>query len=297
MLPANTFILLGPTAVGKSDLAVNLAERMGGEIVGADAFQVYQGLDILSAKPSPKLRSRIPHHLIGEVPLTTAFDVAQFRALALERIQEISSRGGTPIVCGGAGMYVRALTHGLSDTPRANPSLRAELEREPLESLVTRLRALDPNADVDEKNPRRVVRALEVCLVSGRPFSSYREQWGIEPATRGAIVTRSRKSLHARIAARTDTMFEQGVVEEVAAVGDLGPTARQILGLREIQQFLGGQISIQDCKVAIIHATRQYAKRQLTWFRREKGYQWIDLDSCADPVAELANLATFPRES
>ena len=297
MLPANTFILLGPTAVGKSDLAVDLAERMGGEIVGADAFQVYQGLDILSAKPSLELRSRIPHHLIGEVPLTTAFDVAQFRALALERIQEISSRGGTPIVCGGAGMYVRALTHGLSDTPRANPSLRAELEREPLESLVTRLRALDPNADVDEKNPRRVVRALEVCLVSGRPFSSYREQWGFEPATRGAIVTRSRESLHARIAARTDTMFEQGVVEEVAAVGDLGPTARQMLGLREIQQFLGGQISIQDCKVAIIQATRQYAKRQLTWFRREKGYQWIDLDSCADPAAELANLATFPRES
>jgi len=294
MLPANTFILLGPTAVGKSDLAVNLAERIDGEIIGADAFQIYQGLDILSAKPSPELRARISHHLIGEVPLTTPFDVAQFRALALRRIQEIANRGRTPIVCGGAGMYVRALTHGLSDTPPANPALRAELELEPLESLVARLRALDPAAVVDERNPRRVIRALEVCLVSGRPFSSYREEWGLEQGTRGAIVTRSRDSLHTRIAARTETMFEQGVVEEVAAIGDMGPTASQMLGLREIQQLLGGQLSIQECKAAITQATRQYAKRQITWFRREKGYQWIDLETCADPVAELAKLAASP---
>jgi tRNA dimethylallyltransferase len=294
MLPANIFILLGPTAVGKSDLAVDLAERINGEIIGADAFQVYRGLDILSAKPSPELRARVPHHLIGEIPITTAFDVAQYRALALPRIEDVASRGRAPIVCGGAGMYVRALTHGLSDTPSANPAIRAELEREPLDSLVARLRALDPDAVVDEKNPRRVIRALEVCLVSGRPFSSYREEWEAAPVIRGAILMRSRDSLHVHIAARTDAMFMQGVVEEVAGIGDLGPTAGQMLGLREIQQFLAGQLAIGECKAAIAQATRQYAKRQLTWFRREKGYEWIDLDICPDPVAELARLAKSP---
>ena len=294
MLPANTFILLGPTAVGKSDLAVEFAERIGGEIIGADAFQIYQGLDILGAKPSLDLRARIPHHLIGVVPLTTAFDVAQYRALAIPRIQEIASRGRTPIVCGGAGMYVRTLTHGLSDTPPANLAIRAELEREPLETLVARLRALDPASVVDEKNPRRVIRALEVCLASGRPFSSYREEWETDPGIRGAIVTRSRDSLPARISSRTDAMFKQGVVEEVAAVGDLGPTAGQMLGLREIRQLLSGELTIPECKAAIAQATRQYAKRQLTWFRREKGYRWIDLDTCKDPAAELARLATSP---
>jgi tRNA dimethylallyltransferase len=294
MLPANTFILLGPTAVGKSDLAVDLAERIDGEIIGADAFQIYQGLDILSAKPSPELRARVPHHLIGEIPVTTAFDVAQYRAAALSRIEAVATRGHTPIVCGGAGMYVRALTHGLSDTPPANPAIRAELEREPLDLLVARLRALDPAAVVDEKNPRRVIRALEVCLVSGRPFSTYREEWEAEPVIKGAVLTRSRDSLHARIAARTNAMFTQGVVEEVAGIGDLGPTAGQMLGLREIQSLLAGQLALGECKAAIAQATRQYAKRQLTWFRRERGYEWIDLDLSADPVAELARLAKSP---
>jgi tRNA dimethylallyltransferase len=294
MLPANTFILLGPTAVGKSDLAVDLAERIDGEIIGADAFQIYRGLDILSAKPSLGLRVRIPHHLIGEIPVTTSFDVAQYRAAAMPRIQEVASRGRTPIVCGGAGMYVRALTHGLSDTPPADPAIRAELERETLDSLVARLRVLDPAVVVDEKNPRRVIRALEVCLVSGRPFSSFREEWEAVPVMKGAILTRLRDSLHARIAARTDAMFAEGVVEEVAGIGDLGPTAGQMLGLREVQSLLAGQLALGECKAAIAQATRQYAKRQLTWFRRERGYEWIDLDLSADPVAELVRLAKSP---
>jgi tRNA dimethylallyltransferase len=187
-------------------------------------------------------------------------------------------------------MYVRALTHGLSDTPPADPLIRAELEREPLESLVARLRAIDPAAAVDEKNPRRVIRALEVCLASGRPFSSFRQEWNTQPAIRGAILTRSRESLQDRIAARTEAMFAQGLIEEVATVGSLGPTAGQMLGLREIRQHLEGQLSLTDCKAAIAMATRQYAKRQLTWFRKEQGYQWIDLDTESDPVTTLARI-------
>jgi tRNA dimethylallyltransferase len=291
-LPHNTFILLGPTAVGKTDLAVTLAERIDGEIVGADAFQVYEGLDILSAKPGAELRKRVPHHLIGEFPLTAEFDVAQYRSIAMDRAWEIARRGKIPILCGGAGMYARALTHGLADTPPADPAIRAELASQPLESLVARLKSLDPNANVDERNPRRVIRAVEICLASGRPFSTFRQEWTTQPQFSGAILTRSRESLHARIAKRTRMMFDAGVLEEVRAVKELSRTAAQMLGLREIRAHLAGELSREACESAIIQATRQYAKRQLTWFRREQGYRWIELDTCKDPVTLLEQLAS-----
>lgn len=290
------FFLLGPTAVGKSDLAAALAARIGGEVVGADAFQIYEGLDILSAKPGPDLRAQVSHHLIGEVPLTQRYDVAQYLAAATARIGEIVVRGRVPVVCGGTGMYIRALTHGLSDLPPADPALRAELEAEPLPTLVERLRMLDPAARVDEKNPRRVIRALEVCIQTGCPFSSQRGEWDREPAVRGAVLARPRESLLARISARTDAMFAAGVVREVAAVsaGSFGPTASQMLGLREIRALLAGTISEKACKEAITVATRQYAKRQLTWFRRERGYQWVDLETDPVPFEKLLVLAAAP---
>jgi tRNA dimethylallyltransferase len=289
--------VLGPTAVGKSELAVELAERVGGEIVGADAFQLYTGLDILSAKPSAALRARVPHHLISVVPLTAAFDVAQFRAMAVERIEDVASRGKTPIICGGAGMYVRALTHGLAQTPPGDPALRAQLASEPLDALVQRLRALDPAAQVDESNPRRVVRALEVCLLSGQPFSSFRAEWAASPRVRGVILTRSRESLEERIAQRTAAMFAAGVVDEVEAVGVLGPTAAKMLGLQEIRDLLAGKITRQKCQERIRIATRQYAKRQLTWFRREQSYAWLDLDEVSDPLGALVKLTETASES
>lgn len=289
-LPPNSLLILGPTGVGKSDLAVEVAERVHGEIIGADAFQIYQGLDILSAKPSAELRRRVPHHLIGEVPLTASFDVAQYRAMALERANEVASRRGVPIICGGSGMYVRALTRGLADTPPADAELRAQLQSRPLGELIEQLRALDPQSTVDEKNPRRVVRALEVCLLSGRPFSSFRSEWQTDGEFVGVILTRSRETLRARIDARTDAMFGAGVIGEVAAVGVVGPTAAQMLGLREIQMLLAGQLAETECRRRIVQATRQYAKRQLTWFRRETSFRWIDLESDPNPVGVIAQL-------
>lgn len=284
------FFLLGPTAVGKTELAVALAERVGGEILGADAYQIYQGLDILSAKPSREIRARVRHHLIDEVPLTQAFDVAQYRALAMPRIAEILSRGRVPIVCGGNGMYLRALTHGLADLPPADPALRAELEREPLPMLVERLRQLDPEAEVDEKNPRRVIRALEICLRTGRPFSAQRAEWEHEPILHGAILIRPREQMLERIATRTLAMFAAGVVEEVAAVDEVGPTAGQMLGLREIRTLLAGESTREQTIEAITTATRRYAKRQLTWFRRERAYTWLDLSQTAHPLEDLIKL-------
>ena len=281
------FFLIGPTAVGKSALAVELAERVGGEIVGADAFQIYSGLDVLSAKPSAELRARVPHHLIGEVPLAAHFDVAQWLARARECIAGITARGHFPIVCGGAGLYVRALTHGLAPLPGADATLRASLEKDPLPLLAERLHALDPESTVDMQNPRRVIRALEVCILTGRPFSSFRAEWSADSAPRGCIVTRSRDELHAAIHARTRAMFSAGVIEEVARTGETGPTASQMLGLREIREHLAGRITREQCIGAIALATRQYAKRQLTWFRRERAFAWIDLSATPEPLAEL----------
>ena len=290
MPPDNTpapFFLLGPTAVGKSALAVEFAERVGGEIVGADAFQIYAGLDRLSAKPSPELRARVPHHLVGEVPLTTAFDVAQWLARARESIAAIAARGRVPVVCGGTGLYIRALTHGLAPLPGADATLRASLEKESLPALAARLVALDPTSTVDLRNPRRVLRALEVCLLTGRPFSSFRTEWSGEIAPRGFILTRARDELHAAIHARTAAMFAAGVIDEVAAVGEVGTTAAKMIGLAEIRDHLAGKITRDACMETIRRATRQYARRQLTWFRKESAFPWIELSVTPDPLAEL----------
>ena len=295
MLPApgdpEFYIIAGPTAVGKSEIAVAFAERCGGEIVGADAFQIYRGLDLLSAKPSADLRARIPHHFIGEIPLSQAFDVAQYLALATQRIAEIRARGRLPVIAGGAGLYLRALTCGLADLPPADDELRAHLAGRTLTELQQQYSALDPEgcAQIDRQNPRRLVRAIEVCLLTGKPFSSFREQWR-EPAAsfRGIICERPRSELHARINERTERMFRDGVEEEVRNCGPVGATAAQMLGLDQVQKLLRGEVERQACIAAIQQATRRYAKRQLTWLRRETRLTPVDLSSAggADQLAD-----------
>ncbi len=240
------FIIAGPTAVGKSDIAVAVAQRCGGEIIGADAFQVYRGLDILTAKPAPGLRALVPHHLVGEIPLSQSFDVAQYLTLARERIAQVRARHRIPIVVGGTGMYLRALLRGLADLPGADAALRAELEARPLADLLRQLAKLDPDGAtrLDRQNPRRVIRALEVCLLTGRPFSSFREQWSNEePGGCGVVLTLDREILNARIDRRAAAMFEAGVVAEVTQAGEVGLTAGQMLGLREIRAHGRGELS------------------------------------------------------
>jgi tRNA dimethylallyltransferase len=245
-------------------------------------------MDILSARPAPDLLARVAHHLIGEVPSAAPFDVAQWLARARACIDAIRRRGHLPIVCGGTGLYIRALTRGLADAPGADPGIRAMLEKEPLPALVERLRALDPATTVDMKNPRRVIRALEVCLLTGRPFSGFLTQWEKAPATPGVVLSRDRDELHARIDARTLAMFEAGVVEEVARAGEsIGPTAAQVLGLREIRSLLAGHITREACIAAIQQATRNYARRQLTWFRKETGLPWLNLTGTTATAALL----------
>ena len=282
--------IVGPTAVGKSDVAAELAVALQGEIVGADAFQVYRGLDLLTAKPEAAVLSRVPHRLIGEIPLTECFDVEQYRRLATERIAQIAERGKTPIIVGGSGLYVRALTHGLATLPTADEALRTQLASEPLESLQQRLRELDPVAatQVDLHNPRRLIRALEVCLLTGRPFSSYREEWAAAARPRGVLLQLNRADLRERIARRTDRMFAAGVVEEVRGVGEISITARQAIGFAEIRALIAGEISQSECRDRITLRTQQYAKRQMTWFRR--GNEWSTIEVGRDePVSDLAD--------
>jgi tRNA dimethylallyltransferase len=288
------YIIAGPTAVGKSEIAVAFAERCGGEIVGADAFQIYQGLDRLAAKPSAELCARVPHHLIDEVPLSQAFDVAQYLALATQRIAEIRARGRLPVIAGGTGLYLRALTCGLADLPPADAALRTELAGKPLVELQRQYSALDPEgfAQIDLRNPRRLIRAIEVCLLTRQPFSSFREQWR-EPTAiyRGIACERPRAELHTRINERTELMFRDGVEDEVSRCGPIGPTASQMLGLDQIQKLLRGELSRKDCIATIQQATRHYAKRQVTWLRRETRLTPIDLSSAGDADRLIENLA------
>jgi tRNA dimethylallyltransferase len=275
------FFLVGPTAAGKSEIAVEAALRCDAEIVGADAFQVYQGLDLLTAKPPPHLRAKVRHHLIGEIPLGEKFDAGRYREMALDRVREIESRGKRALVVGGTGLYIRALTHGLSELPEADPALRAELDALTLPQLQERYAALDPlgSERIDRQNRRRLVRAIEVSLLAGAPFSSLRDDWSGKPmvaAGSGVALEIDRDQLHARIDARVRRIFAQGVVDEVRAA-EAGPTAAQAIGYAEIKALLRGEKTIEECIKAIQQRTRQYAKRQLTWLRRDPIFPAIDL--------------------
>jgi tRNA dimethylallyltransferase len=277
-------IVAGPTGVGKGALAVELAIRLDGEILGADAYQVYRGMEILTAQPDEASLSAVPHHLIGFLSPAEAFDAARFVALAREKISEVRSRGKLPIITGGSGLYIKALTHGLASMPPADPVLRLELARLSAHQLGERLRKVDPNANVDLRNPRHVLRALEISLLAGRPASELRRQWNTKatPGFRGLLLTRDRTELHARIGANVRGMFERGVVSEVARIRKIGPTAAMAIGLREIQALRRGEMTEMQCVEAVRLATRRYAKRQLTWFRNQFIFKIIDLTGLRD---------------
>ncbi len=294
MLPASTFLIAGPTASGKSALALALAERVGGEVVNADAFQLYAGIDILSAKPSAAEMARVPHHLYSVLPLTESCDAQRYHSLALPVIADIAARGRVPIVVGGSGLYLKALTPGLSPLPAASASLRERFRHlSPGEKVVWLLQR-DPEAatTVNLRNPRYVERALEICLLTGLPQSGLRRSFvEKEPQVNGVILEVNRETLYQRINQRTLAMFEAGLIAEVAALGRLSPTSEKAIGVREVREHLAGHLTLDQTIDAIQQATRHYAKRQTTWFRRERCFQTICLDS--DPTAEYALTRLF----
>ena len=281
------FFIVGPTATGKSELAADLAREIGAEVVSADAFQIYRGLDLLMAKPDASTLAKVPHHLIGMIRLSEEMNAEKYRSAATRVVDEINSRGRLAIVVGGSGLYLKALTHGLAPLPEADPKLREELNAMSLDELRSRLTELDAEAarTIDTKNRRRVARALEICLLTGKPASEVvvptrRDDPGRPgstiPAT-GVFVFRDREELYQRINQRVEAMFEQGVIEEVRAAGLMGTTASQMIGLREIRELLDGKMSLMQCIAEIQQATRRYAKRQLTWFRRQTNFSPLNL--------------------
>ncbi len=275
------FFIVGPTATGKSALAAEVAHRLNAEIVSADAFQIYRGLDLLTAKPDSTVLAKAPHHLIGTVPLSEEMNVEKYRDAAETIIREIQARGKPVIVAGGSGLYLKALTHGLAPLPRAHQALREKLERTTTEELLRGLAALDPAGveKIDRKNRRRLVRAVEVCLLTGKPFSELRTAWNGTLPINGVFIYRDRAELYPRINRRVEEIFEAGVIEEVRAQKNPGPTAEKTLGLREIQSLLAGEISTAECIARIQQATRRYAKRQLTWFQRQTNFTPLNLSA------------------
>jgi len=289
------FFIVGPTATGKSELAADVAGEMDAEIVSADAFQIYRGLDLLMAKPDASTLAKVPHHLIGMIRLSEEMNAEKYRSAATRVVDEINSRGRLAIVVGGSGLYIKALTHGLAPLPEADPKLREELNAMSLDELRSRLAELDAEAarTIDTKNRRRVARALEICLLTGKPVAEVLAAGGLSaaalakaddpgrpgstiPAT-GVFVFRDREELYQRINQRVEAMFEQGVIEEVRAAGLMGTTASQMIGLREIRELLDGKMSLMQCIAEIQQATRRYAKRQLTWFRRQTNFSPLNL--------------------
>lgn len=281
------FFIVGPTASGKSEIAAQAAQVLDAEIVGADAFQVYAGLDLLTAKPDETTLRRASHHLIGTVPLAEPMDAERFRQAALETIGEIHSRGSRAIVVGGSGMYVKALTHGLSPLPRADVELRERLEQCSEGELFVRLEQLDPASAsvIDRKNKRRLIRAVEICLLGGQPASAQRSRQTPDEESPGVFLFRDREELYERINARVESMFADGVVEEVRAAREVGSTAEQTLGLRQIREVIDGRLSESECIAAIQQATRRYAKRQLTWFSRQTSFEALNLSRTGSPEA------------
>ncbi|MFN2622124.1 MAG: tRNA (adenosine(37)-N6)-dimethylallyltransferase MiaA [Chthoniobacterales bacterium] len=275
------FFIVGPTAVGKSEIAAEVARRTGAEVLSADAFQIYRGLDLLTAKPDRETLAKAPHQLIGIVPLSEEMNVEKFR----ETAEAIVARGKPLIVVGGTGLYVMALRHGLATLPPADQQLREKLERTTTEEMFRSLRALDPIGaeKIDRHNRRRVIRAVEVCLLTGKPFSAQRTEWNETAPANGVVLERDRSELYGRINQRVEEMFAAGVVEEVRAAKNIGPTAEKTLGLREIQALIASEISQPECIARIQQATRRYAKRQLTWFRRQTNFPSLNL-SAHDPA-------------
>jgi len=297
-------LIAGPTATGKSEVAVLLAEKVSGEIVSVDSMQVYRGMDIGTAKPSPEVRARVPHHLIDVAEVTEPFDAATFVKLAREAVAQIQARGKIPILCGGTGLYFKALLEGLGEAPPSDAALRAELEAAPLDDLLRELSTRDPETyeRIDRKNPRRVIRAVEVIRLTGKPFSAQRAAWSQTSSVPRQVaspafgLSRAPSILRVRIDTRVEEMFRSGLLAETEALLRKGlaenKTAMQALGYRQVVEHFRGERALPETIELVKLRTRQFARRQMTWFRRQVQLEWIEItenESLSDIAQRLAH--------
>lgn len=282
----------GPTATGKTALSVALAQRFDGEILSADSMQIYRGLDIGTAKVTPEEQQGIPHHLVDIRDPEELFSVADFVALAQQIIADLDRRGKLAIVAGGTGLYITSLLNGMAFAPeKTDPALRTALqqraEQEGAQALYEELRTVDPAyaAMVHPNNLPRVIRALELYQATGRRMSEQRQQArAVQPPYRAlclCLTCRDRSVLYRRIDERVDRMVQQGILEEAKLVydhRDSYKTAAQAIGYKEFFPYFEGKASVNDCANRLKQASRNYAKRQLTWFRHQNEAVWLYLD-------------------
>ena len=287
--PRAAVLLMGPTASGKSALAMELAQALDGEIVTVDSAQVYRGMDVGTAKPSPAERARVPHHLVDLVDPTEAYSAARFVADAMRAIEGIRARGRTPIVAGGTMLYFKALTEGLSSLPRADAALRATLDAraaaEGWPALHAELARVDPATArrLPPTDAQRIQRALEVFQLTGTPISSLqgrRETAPLGGAIAIALVPPDRAALHEAIARRFDAMLAAGLVDELRTLRaryalDPSMPSMRCVGYRQAWEFLEGRVDAQGLRATGIAATRRLAKRQLTWLRSTKAHAFV----------------------
>ncbi len=269
----------GPTAGGKTALAIRIAQDTDAEIVSFDSRQFYRGMDIGTAKPTAEELSAVPHHFIGHLPVEAEYSVGDYEKDALEKIEEIRSRGKNVVMVGGSGLYLQAVEHGIDRFPEVPPEIRRQLGRTFAENGLPKLQALLRERDpeyygmVDTKNPRRLMRALEVCVASGRPYSSFlgSGRTGRPFRVEKILVELPREELYRRIDERVDRMVADGLVAEVESLLPYRAcNAMQSVGYREFFDYFEGNITLEDAVALVKQHTRNYAKRQVTWFAHQK---------------------------
>lgn len=295
-------VIVGATASGKTALGVELAKRFNGEIISADSMQIYEGLDITTAKPSPEEMQNIPHHLISIVKRSQNFSVAEYTALANQKIQEISDRHKLPILVGGTGLYINSVVNGLQFNPIEDTGIRNQLleqaRSEGNQKLYQQLQELDPEAcqQIHVNNTVRIVRALEVCLTSGMTFTEYKARNVPAESPYEAFILgldyAERQDLYDRINQRVYKMIDTGMLEEVREIYQQMElsTASAAIGYKELIPYLENQDSLEHCIAMIQQESRRYAKRQLTWFRRNAQIHWLIL-SKYDELQEISEKA------
>ena len=298
-------VIVGPTAVGKTDIAIAVAKEVDGEIISADSMQIYKGLDIGTAKPTVDERQGIPHHMIDVITPDQEFSVADYQANVEEILKELNRQNKTPILTGGTGLYIRAVLEGFVFYPKGrDESLRLKLQKiaesEGNIALHRQLGKVDPDTAkrLHPNDQRRVIRALEVYHSTGQPLSRHLEVQEQQPprfpSTKFGLL-RHRQRLYERINSRVDLMMEKGLLDEVRRLLDHGldnsATAMQALGYKEVVGHLQGEYGLEEAIRLIKRDTRRYAKRQLTWFRRDRNIMWLDLDhlSKEDAVQKIAS--------
>jgi tRNA dimethylallyltransferase len=297
-MPPLPLYLTGPTGCGKSAIAQLIATATGAEIICADAYQVYQKIPILTAQPTEADKAAVPHHLYGSIPVSQDMDAGRFEKLALAAIKDVQSRNRLPLVVGGSGLYIKALTHGLSPLPPGDPELRRQLELLSVDELADRLMELDPGSaeQLNLQNPRHVTRALEICLLTGQPASELKQSWAMpRSGVRGIHLDLPRGEVYDRINARTHAMVAAGVVAEVAALdeNELSNTASKAIGLWEFRAVADEATSVQEAIASVQQTTRHYAKRQATWFKREEAFVHLPvspLDTTQETAAKIMRI-------